>query len=108
MARVLRFVRLEFEEGSSSKFHSTEVTATGDGRFLLQATWGRIGTAGTTQKVRPCRCRCASGAARDAACARRTGRGRRTSTRAPSPLWPRWIKATTAELLRCSGPVGAR
>lgn len=51
MARVLRFVRLEYEEGTSSKFHSQEVTATPDGLFLHKATWGKIGTAGTTQKA---------------------------------------------------------
>jgi hypothetical protein len=50
MARVVRFVRLEYEEGTSSKFHEQTVTAV-PGAFLLNATWGRIGTAGTTQKV---------------------------------------------------------
>jgi hypothetical protein len=53
MARVLRFVRLEMEEGTSSKFHEQTVSGpTPTGLYLLQAVWGRIGTPGTSQKVR--------------------------------------------------------
>jgi len=101
MATVVRFVRLEFVEGTSSKFHEQYVMSSGS-QFLHKAVWGRIGTPGTTQKARP-RCAAAASALRccDNAAAvaphaarpencrrrRRTGRGLRTTTTAPRRRW---------------------
>jgi predicted DNA-binding WGR domain protein len=48
---VVRFVRLEMIEGTSSKFHEQYVMSSG-GAYLHKAVWGRIGTPGTTQKAR--------------------------------------------------------
>ena len=56
MANVIRFVRLQMIEGTSSKFHEQYVMSSGN-VFLHKAVWGRIGTPGTTQKARP---RCAA------------------------------------------------
>ena len=51
MANVVRFVRLEMIEGTSSKFHEQYVMSSGN-VFLHKAVWGRIGTPGITQKAR--------------------------------------------------------
>ena len=53
MATVVRFVRLELVEGTSSKFHEQYVMSSGS-QFLHKAVWGRIGTPGITQKARRC------------------------------------------------------
>ena len=45
-------MRLEFRDVTSSKFHENYIHQAPNGLFMLQAVWGRIGTAGTTQKVR--------------------------------------------------------